>query len=43
MVAHHIHYAHLRYGHLEELGAQVDSGTYKKTAVAATVDGDMFG
>ena len=41
MVAQHVHHAHHRHGHLEELGALCHAGTHQQTAVAATHDGQF--
>lgn len=43
VVAHHVHNANAGDGNFEEVGAQVDCGTYEETAIATAFDGEVFG
>ena len=40
VVAHHVHHAYTRNGHLEEVGTHVGHGSYEQASVAATLDGE---
>lgn len=43
MISHHVHHAYARYGNLEKVGAHVDGGAYKQSAVRAALDSEQPG
>ena len=43
MIAHHVHHADARYGHLGDVGAQIDRGSHQEATVAAALESDIVG